>query len=259
MTDLQSDTGAGGKTNGAVQVEMFGTGGGAKSGTAPKVKKRTAYGGGLKAPSPIGKNFVLDTNVLLHDPDCLNRFGDNHLCIPLEVLCELDKFKNEQSERGASARTVHRKLAALFSPHPEQATTGVPNRDGGSIRLVPAQSAAASKSAVVEELLDVFRGQESNDNRILICTQMIAEKNTAPTILVTKDLNLQLKALAIGIPCEDYQNDKVDSAQVGASQMVVDLKPNDLQRFASAGSLDLPTHVRPYYWYRMYTYSYRCF
>ena len=244
MTYLQSDTGAGGKTNVTVQVEMFGTGGGAKSGTAPKVKKRTAYGGGLKAPSPIGKNFVLDTNVLLHDPDCLNRFGDNHLCIPLEVLCELDKFKNEQSERGASARTVHRKLAALFSTHPEQATTGVPNRDGGSIRLVPAQSAAASKSAVVEELLDVFRGQESNDNRILICTQMIAEKNTAPTILVTKDLNLQLKALAIGIPCEDYQNDKVDSAQVGASQMVVDLKPNDLQRFASAGSLDLPTHVR---------------
>ena len=244
MTDLQSDTGAGGALDGTMQVEMFGINGGEHPRGAERAKRRPVYSNGLKSPSPIGKNFILDTNVLLHDPDCLDRFGDNHLCIPLEVLCELDKFKNEQSERGASARAVHRKLAALFSSHPVQATTGIPNREGGSIRLVPAQSVGASKSAVVEELMEVFRGQESNDNRILICTQLIAEKNSAPTILVTKDLNLQLKAHAIGIPCEDYQNDKVDSAQVGATQIIVDLKPNDLQRFASAGTLDLPSHVR---------------
>lgn len=244
MTDLQSETGAGGNSKGTVQVEMFGMAGSPKTKPAEGSKRRPAYGNGLKAPSAIGKNFVIDTNVLLHDPDCLEHFGDNHLCIPLEVLCELDKFKNEQSERGASARTVHRKLAALFSKQPQYATTGIPNREGGSIRLVPAQAAAGTRSPVVEELMDVFRGQESNDNRILICTQLIAEKNTSPTILVTKDLNLQLKAHAIGIPCEDYQNDKVDSAQVGAPQLVVDLKPNDLQRFASAGSLDLPSHIR---------------
>ena len=47
------------------------------------------------------KNFVLDTNVLLHDPHCLNRFDNNHLFIPVEVLSELDRFKNEQTERGA--------------------------------------------------------------------------------------------------------------------------------------------------------------
>jgi len=210
-----------------------------------KGKRKPLYGNGLKAPSPIGKNFVLDTNVLLHDPDCLDRFADNHVCIPLEVLCELDKFKNEQSERGASARSVHRKLAALFSKHPENATTGIPNQEGGSVRLVPAQPTATNRSAVVEELLAVFEGQVSNDNRILICTQLISEKNTAPTILVTKDLNLQLKAHAIGIPCEDYQNDKVDSAQVGAaSPIIVEIKPNELQRFASTGGLDLPAHVR---------------
>lgn len=246
MTDLQSDTGAGGNANGTVQVEMFGTGGRNRNGNGNHgtARKRPAYGNGLKAPSAIGKNFVLDTNVLLHDPDCLARFGDNHLCIPLEVLCELDKFKNEQSERGASARSVHRKLAALFSKHPEQATSGIPNRDGGSIRLVPARATSGTKSAFVEELLEIFRGQESNDNHILICTRRIAEKNTAPTILVTKDLNLRLKALAIGIPCEDYQNDKVDDAEPGASRRIVDLKASELQRFASAGSLDRPAHVR---------------
>jgi len=47
------------------------------------------------------KNFVLDTNVLLHDPHCLNRFQNNHVYIPIEVLTELDNFKNEQTERGA--------------------------------------------------------------------------------------------------------------------------------------------------------------
>ena len=245
MTDTPSAAVANGPLHCPLQSEMFVIHGGTKRKSDEKGKRKPLYGNGLKAPSPIGKNFVLDTNVLLHDPDCLDRFGDNHICIPLEVLCELDKFKNEQSERGASARSVHRKLAALFAKHPENATTGIPNREGGSVRLVPAQPTASNRSAVVEELLAVFEGQVSNDNRILICTQLISEKNTAPTILVTKDLNLQLKAHAIGIPCEDYQNDKVDSAQVGAaSPMVVEIKPNDLQRFASTGGLDLPPHVR---------------
>jgi len=245
MTDLSSEAGAGGLINGTLQAEMFAIQGGGKAKTDDKMKRRAAYGNGLKAPSALGKNFVLDTNVLLHDPDCLDRFADNHVCIPLEVLCELDKFKNEQTERGGNARSVHRKLAGLFSKHPETATTGIPTCEGGSVRLVPAQPGAGNRSVVVEELLNLFRGQESNDNRILICTQLIAEHNAAPTILVTKDLNLQLKAHAIGIPCEDYQNDKVDSAQVGApSPMVVEIKANELQRFASSGGLDLPPHVR---------------
>lgn len=244
MTDLPSDAGAGALLRSAQQPEMFVIQGG-QSAKRERSKRRPVYGDGLKAPSPLGKNFVLDTNVLLHDPDCLDRFADNHVCIPLEVLCELDKFKNEQSERGASARSVHRKLAALFSAHPESATTGIPNREGGSVRLVPAQGTAGTRSAAVEELLAVFRGQESNDNRILVCTQMISERNPAPTVLVTKDLNLQLKAHAIGLPCEDYQNDKVDSARVGAaSPVIVEVKANDLQRFASTGGLDRPSQVR---------------
>ncbi len=247
MTDLQDEAGAGGLKDRTLQVDMFAVNGNGhgKRKTEPKPRKRVLLGNGLKAPSVHGKNFVLDTNVLLHDPDCLDRFGDNHVCVPFEVLCELDKFKNEQTERGASARSAHRKLAALFSKHPENANSGILNRDGGSIRLIPAQPMNAQRSPVVEELLEVFAGQQSNDNRILICTQLIAEKNVSPTILVTKDLNLQLKAHAIGVSCEDYQNDKVDSAQVGAaSPIVVDIKPNDLQRFASSGGLDLPAHIR---------------
>ena len=60
------------------------------------------------------KNYVLDTNVLLHDPHSVYRFADNHVWIPIDVLSELDKFKNEQNERGANARTVHRFLSRCF-------------------------------------------------------------------------------------------------------------------------------------------------
>jgi PhoH-like ATPase len=251
MSDLQSDAGTGGPRPSAVQVEMFARENNAankpagKNGAKTADPRKRAYGNGLKAPSALGKNFVLDTNVLLHDPDCLDRFADNHICIPLEVLCELDRFKNEQTERGANARAVHRRLAALFSIHPGDATTGIPTGGGGSIRLVPGHALPGHRSAAIEELIEMFRGQESNDNRILICTRMVAEKNAAPTILVTKDLNLQLKAHAIGLPCEDYQNDKVDSAQLGeTSPRIVDLKPNDLQRFASTGSIEVPPHCK---------------
>lgn len=59
---------------------------------------------GLTASSQVVKNYVLDTNVLLHDPVALERFKKNHLCIPVDVLAELDKFKSEQSERGANSR-----------------------------------------------------------------------------------------------------------------------------------------------------------
>ena len=203
------------------------------------------YGSGLKAPSPIGKNFVLDTNVLLHDPKCLKHFADNHLCIPLEVLCELDRFKNEQSERGANARAVHRNLASLFASHREQATSGIPTPGGGSIRLVPGHPSDPKNQSIIEEISDVLRDRESADNRILICTKLISIQNSAPTVLVTKDLNLQLKASALEIACEDYQNDKVESDDAKATKpVIIDLKPSDLQRFASTGSISRPAHCK---------------
>jgi PhoH-like ATPase len=82
----------------------------------PTPKRRSSAGSpspaefGLTAPSQFVKNYVLDTNVLLHDPASLERFKENHLCIPVDVLAELDKFKSEQTERGANARRVHRRL-----------------------------------------------------------------------------------------------------------------------------------------------------
>ncbi|MEM7699708.1 MAG: PhoH family protein, partial [Verrucomicrobiota bacterium] len=243
MTDLQSDSGAGGPSHPSLQSDLF-----KEAHSGSKRRKRSTYGNGLKAPSKVGKNFVLDTNVLLHDPDCLDHFADNHICIPIEVLCELDRFKNEQTERGANARAAHRKLAALFSSHPNTATKGIPTEGGGSVRLVPGHLSHTKRYAAVEELAEILRDTHSNDHRILLCTRAVAAANPSPAVLVTKDLNLQLKAHALGLACDDYQNDKVDLARVNDGQpIVLAVKPNELQRFASSGSLvaELPDGVFP--------------
>ena len=89
---------------------------------------------GLQQPKTPGKHYVLDTNVLLHDPGSLHRFQENHLCIPADVLSELDRFKNEQTERGANARNIHRTLLGIFDSN-ESVTAGVPTDGGGTIEI----------------------------------------------------------------------------------------------------------------------------
>lgn len=184
------------------QGEMFALPG-AKGGGRESGRTRAKPADGLKAPSRVGKNFVLDTNVLLHDPDCVRHFADNHVCIPIEVLCELDRFKNEQSERGANARAVHRTLADLFATHPEDAARGIPTQGGGSIRLVTCSAGDRRVATARERLGSVLADADAPDHRILLCAQVVGKVNPAPAVLVTKDLNLRLKALALGIPCEE--------------------------------------------------------
>ncbi len=208
--------------------------------TIKSVRKSRIQEFGLKAPSSVAKNFVLDTNVLLHDPGCLNQFKDNHLCIPVDVLAELDKFKGEQSERGANARRVHRKLTEIFSSG-EAVTRGVPTDGGGTIRLVIYDPDFCEKnSEELGQFLRIFPDRERVDHRILAATVLLMEHNSAPVVLVTKDLNMQLKARAVGIVCEDYLNDKVDPMEVSRYDMhCVEVDPCELQRFASSGELAL--------------------
>ena len=217
------------------QVEMFSRTTGK---TSARAKPKPLDG--LKAPSLVGKNFVLDTNVLLHDPQCLRRFGDNHICIPLEVLCELDRFKAEQTERGANARTVHRTLTELFAAHPGETSCGIPTHDGGSIRFVTCASNDRRVVAARERLSQLLPETDSADHRILLCAHVVDKVNAAPVVLVTKDLNMQLKALALGIPCEDYSSDKVDESSIDEHRMrVIAVVPHELQRFASAKQIHL--------------------
>ena len=207
----------------------------------PSLTKDKAGELGLIAPSAQGKNFVLDTNVLLHDPGCIDRFADNHVCLPADVLSELDRFKNEQSERGANARQVHRNLTALFA-NGQSPTTGVPTTGGGSIRLVVFDPNLCGKTTErMQQFFRVFPDRSRADHRILAAALLVAEFNNPPVIVVTKDLNMQLKAKTVGIECDDYLNDKVDPQEVSNYDLRrIEIDPNDLQRFASSGSVEIP-------------------
>ncbi len=194
---------------------------------------------GLVAPTAVGKNFVLDTNVLLHDPGCLGRFKDNHLCIPVDVLAELDRFKNEQTERGANARRVHRGLTEMFADC-ASLTGGAETDGGGTVRLVVYDPSSTEHSAQLGLFHRIFPDRDRVDHRILAATLLVEQHNESATVLVTKDLNMQLKARAAGLECEDYLNDKVDPREVANYEMRrIDVDSAELQRFASSGCLEV--------------------
>lgn len=188
------------------------------------------------------KNYVLDTNVLLHDPHCLNRFENNHVFIPIEVLSELDRFKNEQSDRGANARMAHRFLTALFGNDTRRVTRGAPTPGGGTVRILLNSALDAEKpTAGIRKFRRLFPDQDRMDHRIMGSCFALQEAGSRVTILVTKDLNMQLKGLAIGLRCQDYLNDKVSAKDAEGEEMrVIDVEGHELQRFGSTRSLVLP-------------------
>jgi len=201
---------------------------------APRTKKKRPK------PNGMGKHFILDTNVLLHDPNCLSRFEDNHIHIPVDVLSELDRFKNEQSERGANARKVHRTLTDMFSKNGASVLNGVPTLGGGSVRLTVFDLGGANKAGL-EKFHRIFPDTERVDHRILANVILLQAEIKERVILVTKDLNMALKARAVGLHCQDYLNDKVEAKDVESYDLrMIEVTPHELQRFASSGELVLP-------------------
>jgi len=195
---------------------------------------------GRKSPGEV-KNFVVDTNVLLHDPHSINRFENNHVFIPVEVLSELDRFKNEQTERGANARKVHRFLNQIFGQKAKKVTRGVATAGGGSVRILINDAVGKSGSSpAMRRFLRIFPDQDRMDHRIMGACLALQEKEPHPTILVTKDLNMQLKAMAIGLTCQDYLNDKVDVKDAESYEVrSIAVEAHELQRFGSSRSLTL--------------------
>jgi PhoH-like ATPase len=200
------------------------------------------------------RTFVLDTNVLLHDPASIHRFEEHTVCIPVDVLSELDRFKNEMTERGANAREVHRTLTKVFGQDSSAVTTGVPTPGGGLVKLLVFDPQQAEKCPSVREFNRIFASTEKTDHRILACALWLRETRTDQQVtLVSKDLNMQLKGRAVGLPCEDYLHDKVEPREVANMDILrLDLSGHELQRFASSSSIHLPAsrighlHVNQY-------------
>ncbi len=187
------------------------------------------------------KTYVLDTNVLLHDPQSIFKFEDNNLAIPVEVLEELDAIKGEQStERGRNARRVHRTLQELL-PDSRAMLEGVRLPTGGTLSVIINRYLQDSDfaSPAMQRLRAVLPDLTKKDNRIIACALFVQEQYPPPTILVTKDVNVQLKARAVGLESQDYLNDKVPQNLEEDRYREVSVSIYELQRFASEGMFGL--------------------
>lgn len=149
------------------------------------------------------KNFVLDTNVLLHDHKCIFNFEENDIFIPIVVLEELDKFKKGNEEINYNAREFARQLDKYTDKDFFENGTQL-GPDLGRLSIIV-------NSSLNKRVKEAFR-EDKPDHRILSAAIEVAEQHkNMRTILVTKDINLRMKARALGIETEDYTNDKVKS------------------------------------------------
>ena len=176
------------------------------------------------------KNYILDTNVLLHDPHSLLNFKENHVLVPIEVIEEIDRFKRESTELGRNARTVSRMLDSFRGDGSLSAGVSLPN--GGKLEI------AFHKNSHGE---NGFNGN-SVDNRILALAAHIQKEHPKKTtILVSKDINLRIKADALGLQAEDYETDHVLLSDLYTGMSDLTLSPEKIAAFRAKGELALDT------------------
>ena len=148
------------------------------------------------------KTFVLDTNVLLSDSESLMSFQDNNVVLPLIVIEELDRHKDRQDDTGKNAREVSRKLIELVRDHKNEVKSGIKlGKNLGALRVLNQKDLESNVVISIPEL-DGSKG----DNKIIqFCLEFKQKFNDERLILVTRDLLLRIKAISVGIECEDYK------------------------------------------------------
>ncbi|HEY0857385.1 MAG TPA: PhoH family protein [Albitalea sp.] len=156
------------------------------------------------------KLFVLDTNVLMHDPMSLFRFEEHDIYLPMITLEELDGHKRGMTEVARNARQVSRDLDALAASMGERDASGMSN--GLPLSRTGHREAAGKlffQTNLVNVNLPAGLPQGKADNQILGVVQALREQETKrDVVLVSKDINMRIKARALGLPAEDYFNDK---------------------------------------------------
>ncbi|MEA2749427.1 MAG: PhoH-like ATPase, partial [Myxococcales bacterium] len=175
------------------------------------------------------KNYVLDTNILLHDPNAIFRFDDNNVIIPIYVIEEVDQFKREGSERGRNARHVVRLLDDLRETG-GSLSKGVKTRSGGFLRV-----AIPNKRPELPTAID----KSAMDNAILQTAFQVRDEDVAhPTVFVTMDTNLRIRADALGMLAETYENQRVEAkGDVENGVTEIEVSAEEIDSFFQDGSL----------------------
>ena len=159
------------------------------------------------AVAPLTKLFILDTNVLLHDPTSVYRFEEHDVFLPIMTLEELDNNKKGLSEVSRNARQVTRTLDEIVSRHSEAIEMGIALA-GPSNKL--ASGRLFLQTEAISNDLPTGLPTAKADNQILAVVIHLQRKNPErAVILVSKDINMRIKACALGLEAQDYFNDKV--------------------------------------------------
>lgn len=146
------------------------------------------------------KTFILDTNVFLFDPQAINKFGNNDIVIPIVVIEEIDRFKRDMSENGRHARQFSRFMDEMRAQG--ELARGVDLPGGTKVRV---------ELGVSSGTLPMDLSMEKADNRMLaLALSLHKEKTKKSVIFVTKDINLRIKADALGVTAVDYEPASVE-------------------------------------------------
>lgn len=187
------------------------------------------------------KTFVLDTNVLLHDPGALTRFEDNLVVVPIEVVEEIDRFKRDPSEKGRNARQVSRLLDELRQRGNLAEGVTLDAESGGAVKVV------FCRSETLAQLPPELRSGNGDNNILAVALEQRLQEvmgDRTPVVLVTKDTNLRIKADAVGLIAQDYTSDKVAIGDLYPGICEVWLAADQMDRIKDRGGLplaDLPT------------------
>ncbi|MBA2543731.1 MAG: PhoH family protein, partial [Deltaproteobacteria bacterium] len=172
------------------------------------------------------KNYVLDTNVLLHDARAFFAFADNNVIIPIYVIEEIDTFKKDQSELGRNARQV----ARLLDQYRSEGGLSKPQKmeTGGTVRVALAKNPPRN----------LAQDSRSMDQRILeIALEVAAEDPKTSTVLVTKDVNLRIRGDALGLHTVDFEPDKISIDELYPGNRELLVPPGTIDTFYSEGSV----------------------
>ncbi len=184
------------------------------------------------SPNP-SKIFVLDTNVILHDPQALFAFEDHEVVIPIYVIEEIDNFKKDLSELGRNARMVARHLDNLRLEG--SLTEGVAVNSTGKVRV----------AITSRELPPEFRNEHTVDNRILATAlQCHEEAGKRRVTFVTKDVSLRVRAAALGLLVEDFDSERTDISELYSGVAELEVPGDTIDAYYRDGKLSLPD---PYY------------
>ena len=151
--------------------------------------------------------YVLDTNVLIHDPSAIWNFDEHHVVIPMTVLEELDNLKSGRGAVAADCRQAIREIDRILGDAaPTDVEKGVPIRRGGQMPDIGHLSVLMSETPLSQQILP----PHLNDNKILNAVAVLKQKHPKRrVVLVTKDINMRLKARACGIEAEDDHTDQL--------------------------------------------------